>query len=73
MYLIKNHLLNDFPNNNYLIQYNTYRDEVIFDPPLNGLDSLSFRLYDRFGKAADNLRNIKYEFIIETVSKIRNY
>ena len=60
-------------DNNYLNQYNTNRDEVTFDPPLNGLDSLTFSLYDRYGKAADNLRNIKYEFIVETVSKIRNY
>lgn len=60
-------------DSNYLNQYNTNRDEVTFDPPLNGLDSLTFRLYDRYGKAADGLRNIKYEFIIETVSKIRNY
>lgn len=60
-------------DSNYLNQYNTNRDEVTFDPPLNGLDSLTFSLYDRYGKAADTLRNIKYEFIIETVSKIRNY
>ena len=60
-------------DNNYLNQYNTNRDEVIFDPPLNGLDSLTFSLYDRYGKPEDDLRNIKYEFIIETVSKIRNY
>ena len=60
-------------DNNYLNQYNTNRDEVIFDPPLNGLDSLTFSLYDRYGNPEDSLRNIKYEFIIETVSKIRNY
>ena len=60
-------------DSNYLNQYNTNRDEVTFDPPLNGLDSLTFSLYDRYGKVADTLRNIKYEFIIETVSKIRNY
>ena len=60
-------------DSNYLNQYNTNRDEVIFDPPLNGLDSLTFSLYDRYGNPEDSLRNIKYEFIIETVSKIRNY
>lgn len=60
-------------DSNYLNQYNTNRDEVTFDPPLNGLDSLTFSLYDRYGDPADDLRNIKYEFIIETVSKIRNY
>ena len=60
-------------DNNYLNQYNTNRDEVTFDPPLNGLDSLTFSLYDRYGNPEDSLRNIKYEFIIETVSKIRNY
>ena len=60
-------------DSNYLNQYNTNRDEVTFDPPLNGLDSLTFSLYDRYGNPVDSLRNIKYEFIIETVSKIRNY
>ena len=60
-------------DSNYLNQYNTNRDEVTFDPPLNGLDSLTFSLYDRYGNPEDSLRNIKYEFIIETVSKIRNY
>jgi len=60
-------------DSNYLNQYNTNRDEVTFDPPLNGLDSLTFSLYDRYGDPEDGLRNIKYEFIIETVSKIRNY
>ena len=60
-------------DSNYLKQYNTNRDEVTFDPPLNGLDSLTFSLYDRYGNPEDSLRNIKYEFIIETVSKIRNY
>ena len=60
-------------DSNYLNQYNTNRDEVIFDPPLNGLDSLTFSLYDRYGNPEDSLRNIKYEFIVETVSKIRNY
>lgn len=60
-------------DSNYLNQYNTNKDEVTFDPPLNGLDSLTFKLYDRYGNSADSLRNIKYEFIIETVSKIRNY
>ena len=60
-------------DNNYLNKYNTNRDEVTFDPPLNGLDSLTFSLYDRYGNPEDSLRNIKYEFIIETVSKIRNY
>ena len=60
-------------DSNYLNLYQTNRDEVNFDPPLNGLSNLTFNLYNRDGTAADTLRTIKYEFIIETVSKVRMY
>ena len=66
--------ITDLSAKKYLIACLLFADAIVtFDPPLNGLDSLTFSLYDRYGNPEDSLRNIKYEFIIETVSKIRNY
>jgi hypothetical protein len=60
-------------DSNYLNLYQTNRDEVNFDPPLNAISNLTFNLYDTTGSLVGDSRIIKYEFIIETVSKVRMY
>lgn len=83
-YIEKNNNKND---DIYMNLYDTHKDEVFFDPPLNNLSKLTYNILPERNdlvvdssleeEAITEVDNIKYrlklEFIIETKDKIRKY
>lgn len=77
-YIEKNNNKND---DIYMNLYDTHKDEVFFDPPLNNLSKLTYNILpernDLIDSSEENISEVNYrlklEFIIETKDKIRKY
>jgi hypothetical protein len=77
-YIEKNNNKND---DIYMNLYDTHKDEVFFDPPLNNLSKLTYNILpernDLIDSSSENSSEVNYrlklEFIIETKDKIRKY